>query len=227
MTTTNSQRITRLMAAHEAMVPYWKDGAFNDAPAALASEYADALLGAPASYWAAVDRLDPSVAPAMIAWAQGHVERRDYPEFFAMLAELERIRGEQGDEAAAAPEHAELFLKMMDAAPPRYWDDAGAEGDYALIVNATSASREGTREFSLPFDLANPRTLAVDLNYGEAAIPFLAWARAAKCRDVVDGLGMLVEQAAASFELWHGVRPDTAPVYATLRDKDAALVTAD
>ena len=109
----------------------------------------------------------------------------------------------------------------------RYWDDAGAEGDYALIVNATSASRDGTTEFTLPFQLANSRTLAVDLNYGEAAIPFLAWARAANCRDVVDGLGMLVEQAAASFELWHGVRPDTAPVYAALRDKDAALVTAD
>jgi hypothetical protein len=121
MTTTNSQRITRLMAAHEAMVPYWKDGAFNDAPAALASEYADALLGAPASYWAAVDRLDPSVAPAMIAWARGHVERRDYPEFFAMLAEIGRIRDEQGEDAAAGPEHAELFMKMMRAAPPRYW----------------------------------------------------------------------------------------------------------
>ena len=114
-----------------------------------------------------------------------------------------------------------------ERAHSRYWDDAGAEGDYALIVNATSASRDGTTEFTLPFQLANSRTLAVDLNYGEAAIPFLAWARAANCRDIVDGLGMLVEQAAASFELWHGVRPDTAPVYATLRDKDAALVTAD
>ena len=114
-----------------------------------------------------------------------------------------------------------------ERAHSRYWDDAGAEGDYALIVNATSASRDGTTEFTLPFQLANSRTLAVDLNYGEAAIPFLAWARAANCRDVVDGLGMLVEQAAASFELWHGVRPDTAPVYATLRDRDAALVTAD
>ena len=109
----------------------------------------------------------------------------------------------------------------------RYWDDLSNEGDFALIINATSASRGGTREFSLPFQLSTPRTLAVDLNYGEAAIPFLAWARAAGCRDVVDGLGMLVEQAAASFELWHGVRPDTAPVYAALRGKDASLVTAD
>ncbi len=39
-------------------------------------------------------------------------------------------------------------------------------------------------------------TTAVDLNYGEAAIAFLAWARASNCRNTVDGLGMLVEQAA-------------------------------
>ena len=74
--------------------------------------------------------------------------------------------------------------------------------------------------------LSTPRTLAVDLNYGEAAIAFLAWARTAGCRDV-DGLGMLVEQAAEAFALWHGVRPDTPPVYAALRGKDASLVTAD
>ncbi|MCY1380214.1 Shikimate dehydrogenase (NADP(+)) [compost metagenome] len=79
----------------------------------------------------------------------------------------------------------------------------------------------------MPFHLATPRTLAVDLNYGEAAIPFLAWARAAGCHDAVDGLGMLVEQAAEAFEHWHGVRPDTDPVYAALRDRDKVLVTAD
>ena len=67
-----------------------------------------------------------------------------------------------------------------ERAHSRYWDDAGAEGDYALIVNATSASRDGTTEFTLPFQLANSRTLAVDLNYGEAAIPFLAWERGQK-----------------------------------------------
>ena len=100
-------------------------------------------------------------------------------------------------------------------------------GDFALIVNATSAARNGVYEMALPFSLSTPRTLAVDLNYGEAAIPFQAWARVAGCRDVTDGLGMLVEQAAASFELWHGLHPDTAPVYAALRDRDAALVSAD
>ena len=118
-------------------------------------------------------------------------------------------------------------LGEPDRAHSRYWGDLMGQGDFALIVNATSAARAGTDEFALPFSLSTPRTLAVDLNYGEAAIPFLAWARAAGCRDVVDGLGMLVEQAAASFELWHGVRPDTAAVYATLRGRDLSLVTAD
>ena len=75
--------------------------------------------------------------------------------------------------------------------------------------------------------LGGRRTAAIDLSYGEAAIPFLSWARAAGCREAFDGLGMLVEQAAASFELWHGVRPETDPIYAVLRDRDATLVSAD
>ena len=118
-------------------------------------------------------------------------------------------------------------LGEPDRAHSRYWKDLGDLGDFSLIVNATSASRQDQGTFTLPFHLATPRTLAVDLNYGEAAIPFLAWARAAGCHDAVDGLGMLVEQAAEAFEHWHGVRPDTDPVYAALRDRDKVLVTAD
>ncbi|MEO6104448.1 MAG: shikimate dehydrogenase [Pseudoxanthomonas sp.] len=132
--------------------------------------------------------------------------------------------------ANRTPERADSLadaLGMPGRAHSRYWDDLVNEGDFALIVNATSLGRGAGDEFRLPFALSTPRTLAVDLNYGEAAIPFLAWARTAGCRDVVDGLGMLVEQAAASFELWHGVRPETAPVYAALRGKEASLVTAD
>ena len=118
-------------------------------------------------------------------------------------------------------------LGEPDRAHSRYWRDLGDLGDFSLIVNATSASPQDQGAFTLPFHLATPRTLAVDLNYGEAAIPFLAWARATGCHDAVDGLGMLVEQAAEAFEHWHGVRPDTDPVYAALRDRDKVLVTAD
>jgi shikimate dehydrogenase len=109
---------------------------------------------------------------------------------------------------------------------PRYLKDLTALGEFDLLINATSATRDAQLPV-LPMSLAGRRTAAVDLSYGEAAIPFLAWARAAHCHDVIDGLGMLVEQAAESFALWHGVRPDTDAVYAELRGRELALVSAD
>lgn len=124
MTTTDSQRLDRLKAALSAIEPYLKSGTFENAPTALMDEYAEALVGASASYWAEVERLEPGTSPALLAWAKDHIERRDYPEFFAILAEIGRIRDEQGEDAAAAPEHAELFMKMMRAAPPRYLGEA-------------------------------------------------------------------------------------------------------
>lgn len=108
----------------------------------------------------------------------------------------------------------------------RYLDDLDSLGEFELIVNATSAARHGSLP-KLPMSLVGPRTAAVDLSYGEAAIPFLAWARAANAHHAIDGLGMLVEQAAESFFLWHGVRPDTDPVFAELQARHAALITAD
>lgn len=109
---------------------------------------------------------------------------------------------------------------------PRYFNDLAALGEFDLIVNATSAARDG-RFPALPRSLVGRRCAAVDLSYAEAAIPFLAWARAAGCHDTADGLGMLVEQAAESFARWHGVRPETDAVYAELRAHDDILVTAD
>jgi shikimate dehydrogenase len=109
---------------------------------------------------------------------------------------------------------------------PRYFDDLKALGEFDLIVNATSATRNGSFP-SLPMSLLGRRSTAVDLSYGEAAIAFLAWARAAGAHDTIDGLGMLVEQAAESFALWHGVRPETDAIHAELREREAALVSAD
>lgn len=129
-----------------------------------------------------------------------------------------------------SPERADALVDALGEpgrAWSRYWDDLREQGDFELIINATAIGRDPSAGFALPLSLVNSLTLAVDLNYGEVAIPFLAWARAAQCRDTVDGLGMLVEQAAESFELWHGVRPDTDPVYASLRERDAVLVSAD
>lgn len=97
-----------------------------------------------------------------------------------------------------------------------YWGDMKDAGMFDLIVNATSAGH-GVGMMDLPFGLAGRRTVAYDLSYGTAALAFLAWARAAHCEHTLDGLGMLVEQAADSFQLWHGQRPDTEQVYRELR----------
>jgi len=108
----------------------------------------------------------------------------------------------------------------------RYWNDLATLGAFDFIINATSAGRE-QNAVVLPFGIVTPRTLAVDLSYGEAAIGFLAWARGAHCAQAIDGLGMLVEQAAESFLCWHGLRPETDSVYAELSSHSAALSTGD
>jgi shikimate dehydrogenase len=108
----------------------------------------------------------------------------------------------------------------------RYWADLSNLGSFDMIVNATSAGR-GDGGLTLPSSLAASRSLAVDLSYGEAAIAFMAWAGAAGCGYRFDGLGMLVEQAAEGFELWHGIRPQTDPVYDALAARADALLTAD
>jgi shikimate dehydrogenase len=108
----------------------------------------------------------------------------------------------------------------------RYWKDLATLGAFDFIINATAAGREQSY-MSLPFGIATPRSLAVDLSYGEAAIAFLAWARSAHCAQAIDGLGMLVEQAAESFLLWHGKRPDTRAVFDELQSRSVALSTGD
>ncbi|MFZ0869918.1 MAG: shikimate dehydrogenase, partial [Rhodanobacter sp.] len=98
----------------------------------------------------------------------------------------------------------------------RYWQDLSAIGCYDLILNATSAGVLGA-SLQLPFSLVGARALCYDLSYGVAASNFLAWAKTAGARFAFDGLGMLLETAADAFELWHGKRPDTEPVYQSLR----------
>jgi shikimate dehydrogenase len=94
---------------------------------------------------------------------------------------------------------------------------AALEGEpFDLAINATSAGLAGEAP-ELPRGLLRKDLLAYDMVYGKDT-PFLAAARAAGAR-ACDGSGMLVEQAAESFYLWRGVRPDTAPVLARLRGR--------
>jgi shikimate dehydrogenase len=92
--------------------------------------------------------------------------------------------------------------------------EALAGRSFDLVVNATSAGLGGELP-PLPAGLFRPGALAYEMVYGRVT-PFMAMARAAGAQ-VSDGLGMLVEQAAESFLVWRGVRPQTAGVLAALR----------
>ena len=91
-----------------------------------------------------------------------------------------------------------------------------SDASFDVIINATSASLHGDVP-PLPDRTFATATLAYDMVYGERPTPFLAAAKAHGVAHVADGLGMLIEQAAESFYLWRGVRPQTASIIAMLR----------
>ncbi len=90
-----------------------------------------------------------------------------------------------------------------------------AGGDFDLILNATAASLSGDLP-DLPPDILAQDGACYDLAYGREPTAFVRWGLEQGARLSVDGIGMLVEQAAEAFHLWRGVRPDTAPVIAEL-----------
>ncbi|OOG57896.1 shikimate dehydrogenase [Rhodanobacter sp. C03] len=122
-----------------------------------------------------------------------------------------------------SPEAADALADAIGEparAHTRYWEDLADIGSYDLIIQATSAGVLGA-SLQLPFSLVGARALCYDLSYGVAASGFLSWAKTAGARYAFDGLGMLVETAADAFELWHGQRPETEPVYQQLRRQTA------
>lgn len=94
--------------------------------------------------------------------------------------------------------------------------DGLAGQSFDLVINATSAGLHG-ESLPLPAGIFAPGALAYDMVYGSTETPFMVAARALGASRVSDGLGMLVGQAAESFFLWRGVRPDTAPVLQMLQ----------
>lgn len=90
---------------------------------------------------------------------------------------------------------------------------AGLEFD--VVLNATSASLSDQLP-PLPDDLLADGACCYDLAYANQATAFVKWAQQHGAGKSLDGLGMLVEQAAEAFRLWRGVKPHTAPVIALL-----------
>ena len=89
---------------------------------------------------------------------------------------------------------------------------------FDLIINATAASLYQEIP-AIPSTLISRHTYCYDLVYSAKPTIFLEWAKQQGCSHYADGLGMLVEQAAESFNLWRGVYPDTATVLNALRNK--------
>ena len=130
----------------------------------------------------------------------------------ALLAIANRTAGK----AAAL---AERFAARYPQAQVCGGGYADIDGEFDVVINATSAGLTGDLP-PLAAGVFGRDALAYDMVYGTTT-PFLEMGRRAGAR-IADGLGMLVEQAAESFYVWRGVRPDTAPVIALLRSGGGA-----
>lgn len=118
--------------------------------------------------------------------------------------------------ANRTPERSrELAMRFRHVGPIEGTGLDAMGGGYDLVVNATSTSTRG-ESLQLTAGIFAPGATAYDMAYGPAARVFLDRAREAGAR-AADGLGMLVEQAAESFFLWRGTRPETPGVIAALR----------
>ncbi|HSS63528.1 MAG TPA: shikimate dehydrogenase, partial [Gammaproteobacteria bacterium] len=89
-------------------------------------------------------------------------------------------------------------------------------GAFDLVINATSAEVSGDLP-PVPESALARDAVVYDMMYGTAPTAFVRWGRSAGARLAADGLGMLVEQAAESFFIWRGTRPETVPVLEALR----------
>lgn len=137
------------------------------------------------------------------------------------------VRGILGPLLDLAPQQILIANRTMDKAKvlvdlfDRY--DCLTSGGYHdintkfdIVINGTSSSLHNDLP-PLPADLFVGHALAYDMVYADQPTLFMRWAQDHGAGTVADGLGMLVEQAAESFFIWHGKAPDTREVIAHLR----------
>jgi shikimate dehydrogenase len=106
----------------------------------------------------------------------------------------------------------ELVARFKDPVlVARGFAELGGEPAFDVLINATSAGLKGETP-PFPGSIVAAQTFCYDLVYGSGDTPFVAWARSHGAARAVQGWGMLVEQAAESFAIWRGVRPDTKPL---------------
>lgn len=91
------------------------------------------------------------------------------------------------------------------------------DGKFDIVINGTSASLQGDLP-PLPAAIFREDSCSYDMMYAAQPTPFMKWSAENGAKQVFDGLGMLVEQAAESFYLWRNVRPETKPVIQQIRN---------
>ncbi len=109
---------------------------------------------------------------------------------------------------------AELFAHLGNINASSYADLTGQS--YDLIINGTSASLQGKIP-PLADGLISKDGWCYDMMYANSATFFMQWAKNQGATNILDGLGMLVEQAAESFYLWRKIKPDTAKIIQQLK----------
>ncbi|MGI9275884.1 MAG: shikimate dehydrogenase [Endozoicomonas sp.] len=137
----------------------------------------------------------------------------------AVRGVLEPILSEQPAELVIANRtvsKAETLAELFPGAPVSACGFADIQGRFDLIINGTSASLHGELP-PLPDSIVDSGTCCYDMMYAEAVTVFNLWGLDHGARKTIDGLGMLVEQAAEQFAIWRDVRPDTQPVLELLR----------
>ena len=113
-----------------------------------------------------------------------------------MIANRTKDRADQLAAHFGGGLRAHTFVEVADQPP------------FDVLVNATAAGMKGEPP-PFPSSLIGPQSFCYDLVYSQNDTPFVTWAKSHGARCAVQGWGMLVEQAAESFYIWRGVRPDT------------------
>lgn len=127
--------------------------------------------------------------------------------------------------ANRTPERAEALIARIKShvtSKPMAPISAGSlssipNAPFTVIINSTSSGLQG-QSLALPNHILNTKPFSYDMVYGAKPTPFMQWALSNDC-PVADGLGMLVNQAAASFQLWTKITPDVRPVLLLLRNR--------
>lgn len=117
--------------------------------------------------------------------------------------------------ASKAIELADEFKDLGNIAGCGY-EKLTEQNAFDVIINATAASLQGELP-PLPDNILAEGGCCYDMMYGAQPTTFMQWAREHDAVKILDGLGMLVEQAAESFNIWRGVRPNTHVVIELLR----------